>query len=390
MDAKVFSQNLLNGLTLSPEYLLAVFWETSYAFLLLGSASLAIFIYVVYLICYKPLNRVKPYESVGFEHLENQGFTAKWRAFRVNQMKKMNMASELPPVYPNGWFALLESDDLPISSTKFIQALGENFAVFRDTGGEVHVLDAFCPHLGANLGIGGKVRGNCIQCPFHGWLFDGKSGQCTSIPYSASKPPAQAKVKTWPCTESLGLIMVWYHAEGEEPFWQPPDVQGINDGQFAFCGRSEHYISTHIQDLPENGSDVAHLNVLHTPGIPTGSHLNDLDGFLSKIFSHSWTASWTQSSPSYTSNVALTHIGKVFSRRLPFMDIMSNIEQSGPGLVILRFDSLFGLGKGILVQAVTPVEPLMQRMIHRFYFSNRWLKIIGKIFLYGENIQVRL
>ncbi|CAG0925554.1 unnamed protein product [Notodromas monacha] len=303
-------------------------------------------------------------------------------------MNKKKELGEIPPVFPNGWFALMESNDLAKNSSKFIQALGENFAVFRDADGEVHVLDAYCPHLGANLAIGGKVRGNCIECPFHGWLFDGNSGQCTSIPYSSSKPPVQAKVKSWPCAESLGFIMVWYHAEAEEPFWQPPQIKGVSDGEFSFCGRSEHYISTHIQDLPENGSDVAHLNVLHTAGIPAGPRLVDLHGFLSKIFTHSWTASWKQGDPSHTSTVALTHTGKVLNWRVPFMDIISNIEQKGPGIVILRFDSLFGLGQGVLVQTVTPVEPLMQRMVHRFYFSNPWLKIVGKIFLYGENVQV--
>ena len=30
------------------------------------------------------------------------------------------------------------------------------------------VLDAHCPHLGDNLGGGGRVQGDCIRCPFHG------------------------------------------------------------------------------------------------------------------------------------------------------------------------------------------------------------------------------
>ena len=64
---------------------------------------------------------------------------------------------------------------------------GENFAVFRSEGGEVIILDAYCPHLGANLAVGGKVRGDCLECPFHGWVFDGHAGKCVSIPYSASK-----------------------------------------------------------------------------------------------------------------------------------------------------------------------------------------------------------
>lgn len=33
--------------------------------------------------------------------------------------------------------------------------------------------------MGANLGIGGTViNEKCIQCPFHGWLYDGSTGDC--------------------------------------------------------------------------------------------------------------------------------------------------------------------------------------------------------------------
>ena len=49
---------------------------------------------------------------------------------------------------------------------------------------QVSIVDAYCPHLGANLGVGGRVQGNCIECPFHGWQFDGETGQCVNIPYA--------------------------------------------------------------------------------------------------------------------------------------------------------------------------------------------------------------
>jgi len=60
--------------------------------------------------------------------------------------------------------------------------LGENFAVFRSSDGEINILNAYCPHLGANMAIGGIVRGNDLQCPFHGWTFNGANGKCTQIP----------------------------------------------------------------------------------------------------------------------------------------------------------------------------------------------------------------
>lgn len=56
--------------------------------------------------------------------------------------------------------------------------------MFRTPEGKVHIMDAYCPHLGANMGLGGVVRGDCLECPFHGWQFDGNSGKCTSVPYS--------------------------------------------------------------------------------------------------------------------------------------------------------------------------------------------------------------
>ena len=61
--------------------------------------------------------------------------------------------------------------------------VGLNLAVFRDTSGKAHVLDAYCPHLGANLAVGGRVFGSCLECPFHGWKFRGEDGKCVDIPY---------------------------------------------------------------------------------------------------------------------------------------------------------------------------------------------------------------
>ena len=39
-------------------------------------------------------------------------------------------------------------------------------------------------HLGADITAGGKVVGDCIECPFHKWQFHGKSGYCTAGPAS--------------------------------------------------------------------------------------------------------------------------------------------------------------------------------------------------------------
>ena len=55
-------------------------------------------------------------------------------------------------------------------------ALGDAYRVLvmaRWQNGDVRVMDAYCPHLGADIGVGGRVEGNCLVCPFHGWGCDG-------------------------------------------------------------------------------------------------------------------------------------------------------------------------------------------------------------------------
>jgi cholesterol 7-desaturase len=94
---------------------------------------------------------------------------------------------KIPPPFPNGWFMIAESSEIVAGVATSINCLGENFVVYRSNkDGKVFVLDAFCPHMGANLGVGGIVRGDCIECPFHQWRFSGEDGRCTEVPYSSS------------------------------------------------------------------------------------------------------------------------------------------------------------------------------------------------------------
>ncbi len=82
----------------------------------------------------------------------------------------------------------------------------------RAYDGTAHLLDAYCPHLGANLTVGGRVvDGNCLQCPFHGWIFSGETGKCVRIPYSIGKAPetAKGKLDVYPIVEINANIYLW-------------------------------------------------------------------------------------------------------------------------------------------------------------------------------------
>ncbi len=53
----------------------------------------------------------------------------------------------------------------------------EALVAIKNAHGEIRVFDAYCPHQGAHLGCGGEITEDRIQCPFHGFYFDGE-GRC--------------------------------------------------------------------------------------------------------------------------------------------------------------------------------------------------------------------
>uniref|UniRef100_A0A1A9VEM0 Rieske domain-containing protein n=1 Tax=Glossina austeni TaxID=7395 RepID=A0A1A9VEM0_GLOAU len=104
---------------------------------------------------------------------------------RIRKLRKIDV-KDLPPPYPNGWYGILESSDLKVGEVKSIFALGEQLVAYRTREKIVYVLDAYCPHMGANLGIGGRVVDDQFECPFHQWRFRGSDGKCLNIRYAAA------------------------------------------------------------------------------------------------------------------------------------------------------------------------------------------------------------
>ena len=57
---------------------------------------------------------------------------------------------------------------------------GTDVAVFRRRE-EIFALANECAHKGGNL-CDGRVEGDIVTCPLHGWEFDLRSGACMTIP----------------------------------------------------------------------------------------------------------------------------------------------------------------------------------------------------------------
>nr|XP_018896278.1 PREDICTED: cholesterol 7-desaturase-like isoform X1 [Bemisia tabaci] len=270
------------------------------------------------------------------------------------------------PLYPNGWFRILESWELGLERVKYVAALGENFAVFRKSDGKVHVVDAYCPHLGANMGIGGSVKNGCLECPFHGWQYDGETGKCKNIPY-AKKIPEFAKVRTWKSVEVNHIIFVWYHAEGEEPSYEIQPFADIMDGSYTYRGRFEYLLDAHAEDLFQNFADNEHIDFLHAPRMLMvgadleGSKRKWLPNFINLTQSTHWEPDADLPHMSRIQNEL--HI-KLFNRiTLIKSDAVS--RSIGPGYIEATQST--SLGNTRFTLCITPVAPLTLRLTTRLY-----------------------
>ncbi|WP_280465033.1 Rieske 2Fe-2S domain-containing protein [Nocardia brasiliensis] len=159
--------------------------------------------------------------------------------------------------YPNGWFAVAFTSELPPSKVLSRRIMGEDIVVYRTKSGQVRVAGAYCPHLGAHLGCGGFVRDENLFCPFHhfGFAID---GTCTSTPYGKAPPKAQLTV--YPHQEVNGAIFVWRHADELDPTWKIPD---LTDESYPEPIRRINHLSAYPQDICENLVDIGHFPTLH-------------------------------------------------------------------------------------------------------------------------------
>jgi phenylpropionate dioxygenase-like ring-hydroxylating dioxygenase large terminal subunit len=172
------------------------------------------------------------------------------------------MKREVPfPPYPNGWFQVAYADELAPGGVMPLEYFGQNLVLFRSADGAPHLLDAFCPHLGAHLGWGGRVDGSQLVCPFHAWRFDG-AGACVAVPY-ANKIPPKAALRAWPVREVNGLILAWYHAAGEAPHYEVPALAEYGAEEWTPYERRRWTIRTRHQEMAENQVDSAHFHYLH-------------------------------------------------------------------------------------------------------------------------------
>lgn len=168
--------------------------------------------------------------------------------------------------FPRSWYNVLPSTRVTAGEVVPLEILGKQLVCFRSESGTIVVSDAFCPHLGAHIGFGGRVVGEEIVCPFHEWRFD-TAGRNVSIPYS-DRPNRSARLGVMASEERAGMIFVWHDPDGGPPMWDLPDLHELRSQEHVLlCPEDAVWrFRSHPQEVLENVVDIAHFKSVHGVG----------------------------------------------------------------------------------------------------------------------------
>jgi phthalate 4,5-dioxygenase oxygenase subunit len=160
------------------------------------------------------------------------------------------------------WLPALLSSELPApdGSPVRVRLLGENLVAFRDTAGQIGLLQANCPHRGAPLFFGRNEEGG-LRCIYHGWKFSA-GGNCMAMPNVPAESDFKDKVRViaYPCVERNGLVWTYMGAATPPPPLPRFDFAERATDQFYF---SKQYYECNWLQVLEGDFDPSHSSFLH-------------------------------------------------------------------------------------------------------------------------------
>lgn len=108
------------------------------------------------------------------------------------------------------WLPAYRSDDLAAGGAPMrLKLLGLPLVAFRDSAGEVGILDEHCPHRRASLALARNE--NCaLQCLYHGWRIN-REGQVVEAPTEPENSNFKDRIRhgAYPTREAGGLVWAY-------------------------------------------------------------------------------------------------------------------------------------------------------------------------------------
>jgi phenylpropionate dioxygenase-like ring-hydroxylating dioxygenase large terminal subunit len=152
------------------------------------------------------------------------------------------------------WYLAGRSQALARGAVQRLVLDGLPWALFRTAGGAACLIQDRCAHRGMPLSAG-RVCGEQIECPYHGWRYDG-AGQLAAVP--AFEPRPDCALPRLQVRESQGFI--WATAAANPP--QPPQFAHWEEPGWT-CWVMQSYFKASVEACLENFLDCPHATFVH-------------------------------------------------------------------------------------------------------------------------------
>ena len=112
----------------------------------------------------------------------------------------------------------------------------------------------------------GEIVDGCIECPYHGLVYD-RTGMCVTVPGQAKVPPG-ATVRTWPVVERYRWIWVWMGDADKADPALIPDFHWNDDPDWVSVG-DYFYVKGGWRLFVDNLLDLSHVAYVHRSTLGT-------------------------------------------------------------------------------------------------------------------------
>jgi phthalate 4,5-dioxygenase oxygenase subunit len=160
--------------------------------------------------------------------------------------------------------AMLSREMEPDGEPKQIRLLGQNFVAFRDTSGQVGLLDENCSHRGASLAYGRNEECG-LRCIYHGWKVDVR-GNIVDTPSEPEDSTFRFRIKhpAYGTHEVAGIIWVYLGPPERQPSFPAWEWTRARPDQIEINKVLED--CNYAQGL-EGSIDSVHSDFLHSSDI---------------------------------------------------------------------------------------------------------------------------
>ena len=288
------------------------------------------------------------------------------------------------------WYPVAYLDDLDRRRPTPFTLLGTDLVLwFEAASGQWRAFADLCPHRLVPLSDGRLNARGELECPYHGWSFDG-SGQCTALPQASAEQQQVActsprsRCQSFATAQAQGLLFVFAGDPAAAAAVPLPLVPPLEEPGWLVQGT--------FRDLPmdaltvlENVLDVSHVPFTHHRTVGRRENAAPVEAQLTSFGPEGFTALWPEG----------PRKGRLGTQHTTFV---------GPCLMWHDLTAK-GFGRILTVVYATPIRPGECRIFARFPFQfssavprllvglrPKWLQHIGnhtvleddQIFLHGQ------